>query len=297
MNSGTSRLPLIRPVDWVVIAYLAIEAGLVLMGSGREPRWPWFLAAHAVLIAGIIGLARTAAASSSRFLLFLRDWYPALCIVIVFSMLGALVPAAHPRTYDDMLLQWDRTIFGGHPGAWFDGLASPLTTEILRACWLSYFAMPFLLGASLYLRPNRSAFHEMVLALILGWLLSFLGYYAVPALGPGYFPESVPAPESVGASGVTQSVVQVLFTLEGRKHDIFPSGHTIIALLALWQARRHGLKWWPALAPVVAGLIVGTVFLRYHYGVDVVAGAIIAAAVALVAPRWHARGFTSRAGP
>ncbi len=288
-ESAAGSLPMLRPSDWVVLAYLAVEACLVLAGSGREPLWPWFLLVHVLMMAGIVVLARAAMRSSSRVVVVLRDWSPALCIVIVFSMLGHLVPAVHARTYDDLLLQWDQAIFGRYAGAWFDGLASPLVTEILRACWLSYFVLPFLLGGVFYCRADRNAFHEMVLALVLGWFISFLGYYAVPALGPGYFPESIPAPESVGASGVTQSVAQALFSLEGKMHDIFPSGHTIIAVLALWQAKRHRFRWWPALVPIVGGLVMGTVFLRYHYGVDVLAGFAIAVAVALISVRWHAR--------
>ena len=105
--------------------------------------------------------------------------------------------------------------------------------------------------------------------------MSYLGYYALPALGPGYFPETIPAPECVNTPGVTRSVALTLFSLEGRMHDIFPSGHTIIALLVLWQGRRHRVRGWPLLIPLVAGLVAGTVYLRYHYGVDVLAGAAI----------------------
>ena len=72
-------------------------------------------------------------------------------------------------------------------------------------------------------------------------------------------------------------------------HDIFPSGHTIIALLVVWQAARHKLRGWLLLIPLVCGLVLGTVYLRYHYGVDVLAGFIIAAAVAAA--------VTSRASP
>jgi len=273
---------LLRASDLVVISYLVVEAALLLVfGRGREPHWPWYLAAHAAMIAAVLLLARAAAPSRSRTLTILRDWYPAVYVLLIFKQLGALVPAVNPATLDDVLLSWDRAVFGGHPGALLDGLASPLFTEILRACWLSYFILPFLVAVPIYLRRERGAFHEAVLALMLGWLISFLGYFAFPALGPGYFPETIPAPDSVNAAGVTQSVALTLFALEGRMHDIFPSGHTIIALLAVWLAARNKLRGWPLLVPVVCGLIVGTVYLRYHYGVDVLAGAVIAAAVAL----------------
>lgn len=273
----------LRGSDRVIIGYLAVEACLVLLfGRSREPAWMLYVALHAVLIAAVIGLVSLSDRLRSRWLVVARDWYPALYILIVFKLLGALVPAVHPRTYDGALLAWDRALFGSHPGSFFDALATPAVTEILRACWLSYFLLPIVVALPLYLRPDRRAFHETVHMLLWGWLISYLGYYAVPALGPGYFPATIPAPAAVSTDGVTRSVALALFALEGRMFDIFPSGHAIIALLVLWQAARQTIKGWMLLVPVVAGLLIATVFLRYHYGVDVVAGVIIAGIIVVV---------------
>jgi membrane-associated phospholipid phosphatase len=273
----------------VFIAYLFVEGLLLIAAGSRLPQRPFFLLVHVVMMAVIVLLARWPRLG------LLADWYPVIYIPVVFKMLQTLVPAVHPRTYDEALLAWDLALFGRHPGEWFDAVASPFLTEVFRACWLSYFLMPLLIVVPLYLRKNRNGFNEAVLALLLGWLLSFLGYFAVPALGPGYFPDRIPAPACVNQVGVTQTVAQGLFALEGRMHDIFPSGHAIIALLALWLAWRNRLRGRFMLIPLVTGLLMGTVYLRYHYGVDVLAGAVIAGGVILVAPRWHRRVSTSSA--
>ncbi|MHC4945377.1 MAG: phosphatase PAP2 family protein [Planctomycetota bacterium] len=283
---GDARFGL-RHWDLVVLAYLVIETVLVLINLERIPFWPVFLLIHALLVAGILLIVRPAAKTRSRTLRIFRDWYPVLYVLAVFKMLNVLVPAISPVTYDDALFAWDRTLFGDFLGARLDPLASPWLTELLRACWLSYFALPFLVAVPLYRRKRKSPYHEAVLALVLGWLISFLGYYVVPAWGPGYFPKIIPAPPSVTGPGVTQSVALTLFALEGRMNDVFPSGHAIIALLALWLALRNGIRGWPLLIPVVLGLLLGTVYLRYHYGVDVIAGVFIALLVMWIAPRWH----------
>jgi membrane-associated phospholipid phosphatase len=286
-GQGAGRL---RPADHVLIAYLAIEALLIVaFARAREPHWPFYLVLHAVMIAAIPLLARAAARTSNLAVTLLRDWYPALYIGLIFKQLKDLVPAVHPAVLDDMLLSWDRALFGDHPGAYLDAVASPLLTEILRACWLSYFIMPFLVAVPLYRRRDPRAFNETVLVLVLGWLISFLGYFAVPAQGPGYFPDVIPAPDCIRAEGATRSVALALFSLEGHMHDVFPSGHTIIALLALRQAARHRLKGWFLLVPVVAGLLVATVYLRYHYGVDIIAGFIVATGVLLAVRLWIGR--------
>lgn len=294
--SGTEPLDQDRPrralraSDWVVIAYLIVESALILFFARRpESEWLVNLGINAAMIAGIFLLVWGAQRGRLRVVRIARDWYPAFYVLAIFKQLGVLVPAVHPATYDDLLLAWDRAIFGQHPGAFLDAISSPIVTEIMRACWLSYFVLPFVLCVPLYVRPGRAAFDEAVCVLVLGWLISYLGYYALPALGPGYFPETIPVPTCVNDPGVTQSVALTLFSLEGRMHDIFPSGHTIIALLVVWQAARHKLRGWLLLIPLVCGLVLGTVYLRYHYGVDVLAGFIIAAAVAAA--------VTSRASP
>ncbi|MEW6742145.1 MAG: phosphatase PAP2 family protein [Planctomycetota bacterium] len=274
--------PSLRAKDWVVAGYLAVEAVLVFAARENLAGWAGYLAAHAVMVALVVGLALGARASGGGLAVLLHGWYPLLYIPIIFTMLGPLVPAVNPRTYDDVLLVWDQRLFGGHPGSWFDPIATPLVTEILRACWLSYFVFPILVAVGLWRRGDRRPFAEYVFVLMLGWLLSYLGYYVVPALGPGYWPERVPAPEAVTSRGVTQTVALALFSLEWAKHDVFPSGHTMIALLVLWQAWRHRLRGWWVLVPFVAGLLVATVYLRYHYGVDVLVGIVLALGIAWV---------------
>jgi len=291
----------LRTADWIVFAYLLVESALIVLFARRpESEWLFNLGVNALMAAAIFLLVWCAKRSGLRAVRIVRDWYPAFYVLLIFKQLGVLVPAVHPATYDDLLLVWDRAIFGRHPGEFFDAISSPIVTEIMRGCWLSYFVLPFVLCVPLYLRPKRAAFDEAVSVLVCGWLISYLGYYALPALGPGYFPQTIPAPTCVNDPGVTQSVALTLFSLEGRMHDIFPSGHTIIALLVLWQAARHKLPLWPLLVPPICGLILGTVYLRYHYGVDVLAGFLIALGVIAATVAGRGKGnaqapITSRA--
>ena len=57
--------------------------------------------------------------------------------------------------------------------------------------------------------------------------------------------------------------------------DVFPSLHVTITCVLLahdWVEVRR--RFWVMVGPV-AGLVVSTVYLRYHYGLDVLAGAIL----------------------
>jgi membrane-associated phospholipid phosphatase len=55
----------------------------------------------------------------------------------------------------------------------------------------------------------------------------------------------------------------------------------------LYYARTFHRKvfWW--LLPLGTGVIVSTVYLRYHYVIDVVAGALVAVAIVMIAKPLH----------
>ena len=71
-----------------------------------------------------------------------------------------------------------------------------------------------------------------------------------------------------------------IFAAEWIKQDCWPSGHTALSFVCLVIARREGVRWayWALLVPVTL-LIFSTMYLRYHYVVDVVCGFLLAFAV------------------
>ena len=75
------------------------------------------------------------------------------------------------------------------------------------------------------------------------------------------------------------------FITEGVYRGSFPSGHTAVALLCLFRARRLSAGLSMLYVPIVTGIIFSTVYLHYHYVVDVLAGAALACAGAWLGPR------------
>jgi membrane-associated phospholipid phosphatase len=73
----------------------------------------------------------------------------------------------------------------------------------------------------------------------------------------------------------------------------FPSLHAAVSLLTCWYAWRYCRWYLPILVVVVTGLLVGTVYLRHHYVVDLIAGAMLVPWVLWATPkldRWWSRG-------
>jgi len=77
--------------------------------------------------------------------------------------------------------------------------------------------------------------------------------------------------------------------LESAHYDCFPSGHTELTILAWWSSRKLGNRLFWLYFAYTPSIIFATVYLRYHYSVDVLAGAIVAVALILAAPSIYRR--------
>ena len=66
--------------------------------------------------------------------------------------------------------------------------------------------------------------------------------------------------------------------------DAFPSEHTLVSLLILGYGWRLLPRWRLPLSLLVGAILFSTVYLSYHYVVDVVAGALGARPLAWAMP-------------
>ena len=91
--------------------------------------------------------------------------------------------------------------------------------------------------------------------------------------------------EFVNVGGLIPLGAPASITLGLAQRDVFPSGHTLVTLVGIWWSwrMRLGLRWGITVVGVI--LIFGTVYLRYHYAVDVLASALLAAAGYWLVPR------------
>jgi membrane-associated phospholipid phosphatase len=216
-------------------------------------------------------------ASPPGWLLFLRYWYPAFLIPPIFRELEYLVHPIHPVDIDPQLIAIDLAIFGVHPTVWLEQVTFPWLTEYLQLAYISYYFIPFIVAAPLYRQRQLRAFRALLCALMLGYLGSYLLYFLTPARGPRFY---LAMQQKIPLEGLafTSLLQHTLDALEGVQRDAFPSGHTAVALIALGMAARYRPQQVYPLCIAVMSLIVSTVYLRYHYVIDVLAGIIFAGA-------------------
>jgi membrane-associated phospholipid phosphatase len=206
-----------------------------------------------------------------------------LLIPITYKELGYLIPRIHPRDFDTALAAIDYRLLGVHPTIWLERFTWPVLTEVLQLTYSTYYFLPIILGAVLW-RRRTLEFYFWVFVIVLGFYVSYVGYISVPAIGPRFLTEIAQA-QTMPLTGVWlfATVRETLDRAEGITRDCFPSGHTELTLLVLYYSRLFDRRvfWW--LFPIGTGVIISTVYLRYHYLIDVLAGAVVAIVIIVIA--------------
>lgn len=205
-----------------------------------------------------------------------------LCLGIYPSLRWA-VPLVHGRRYDSALAAADRWLFHGRdPLPMLDPLVSPPLTTVLAIAYSCAWMPAAALGLYLYLQGRDQELSDVLTGLVLVHSVGFLGYVLVPATGPwrelaDRF--TVPLGDS---PWVTH------YYAYNNNVDAFPSLHIASTLLVgcfAWRDWR--LLWWLA-SPLLVAIGFSTLYLRWHYVVDVLAGLALALAVRWASPRINA---------
>lgn len=269
MRRLLQRLPrATHPLLVVLMSYQLLMALLIILFYPKIVMGGWWLLFHLAVIALLLG-------PDGKWGRMLKPWSPIAILPMNFTELHYLVYSVHPRDFDVMLLQWDYTLFGTHPTLWLEQFTWPLLTEVLQWIYAAFYFFPIILAARLFLKGKMEAFYFVAFQIVYGFYLSYMGYFVIPAVGPRFILTDI---QTIGLHGVwlRESIDHLLSTLEQRQHDAFPSGHTMITVMTLWYGWKFDKQYFYVAALPGLLLIYSTVYLRYHYFVDVATGLALA---------------------
>lgn len=276
----------IAPVQGLTFFFLIGLAILTLLFHGRIPAWHSLLFRYFVLL----GLLAVLKLSWDRNVkgktgTFIHHFSPILFVVLIYESLGDLIQYLQPDI-DPWLIQIDFSIFGVQPTLWVQRWMVPWLTDIMSLAYISYYFIPVVFITVLYLKGRVVELDRSIFVLAFGYYVSFIGYILFPAVGPRY---AITHLYSVPLEGsfITDFVRDVLNALEHNKRDCMPSGHTQIVLMVLYLAYRYEKVLFYLLFPVICALIASTIYLRYHYVIDLFVGATLAIGCVILGPRLY----------
>ena len=217
----------------------------------------------------------------------MHAFIPIISVVIIFNSLGDIIPFIRQHYYDEVLIRIDYLLFAAHPTVWMERFNNTWLTALFQIAYISYYVMPIAVGTVLFIKDKQGEFETAAFTIILCFYLSYLGYLLFPAVGPRFTLNHLQTTD-LQSGPMTLWIRQTLDSLEHNKTDAFPSGHTAVALVSLFYAWRYRQKaLFRVLVPAVSALIVSTVYLRYHYVIDVIAGMLLAVLTIFISPWMH----------
>jgi membrane-associated phospholipid phosphatase len=283
-------------VDYATQGYSALVGLLILCFHNQNvAHWPELVGAHFAGLFLIHGLIQWHARGNPGPVLdVLRHFYPVLLYTAFFCETGLINRMFFPDYLDPVLIRWEQAIFGGQPSVVFmDKLPYLAVSEIFYLAYFSYYLMIGGVGIALFLRNREQFFHYVSVVSFL-FYVCYLIYIVLPVIGSRAFfhqvetyvlpPESQRFastdfyPESV-KSGLFFRLMLFIYRVFEAPGAAFPSSHVAVALCTLYFSFRY-LRPIRHLHLVFAILLcLATIYCRYHYAIDVLAGLITAAVV------------------
>ena len=275
LNSGRR----LWAVDKLLLAYLAGTGALVAVYWNRLPEAPELLTLH--FGAGIaIVLAST---RGGRAVWYFRHWYPLPLLASCYKEMAILIPAVRGATTDQSLADLDSSIWHANPTVWLERFQTPALTDFLQLAYTLYVPAVVLVPWLLWRKRRFADFRYCAFLISLGLLTSYIGYILVPARGPRFLLDHLQHSPLQGG-WVVDVMRTTLDRLESVHYDCFPSGHGELTIIAWWSSRQISKRLSQVYLAYTLCIIFATVYLRYHYTVDLVAGALLAATLIVAGP-------------
>jgi membrane-associated phospholipid phosphatase len=269
--------------EWVTIGYLSWILALLCVCRRNIPHAGRYFAVHCTTAVGIAWLAWMATLSRNRALQLARHWYPLALYIFFFEELRGLVHAIFPGWFDRWLILFDYNFSGVHPAAWLSRFANPGSNDFMQFSYMTYFLYLVILPGILYVQGKRAAFWTVMVATAIAHYSVYVIAVLLPVESPYFALASLHfVPLEGGALTKTIDFIERF----GRVHGgAFPSAHVAGSMVALLAARRYKPWLFWICLPFFCSMCVATVYGRYHYIADVLAG-IVVGAIGWVAGRW-----------
>ncbi|HKA02106.1 MAG TPA: phosphatase PAP2 family protein [Candidatus Solibacter sp.] len=266
-------------VDKLILGYYAASCVILLGWLPRIPGAAGWLAFHILGAALLVYQVKRPNPTSWIF----RNWYPLPYVASCYREMALFVPAVRGSNSDQWLADLDFKIWGANPTVWVERVYNPVFTEFLQLIYTLFVPIVLFVAWELWRRRRYEDFRQYAFLLAIGFLASYIGYLCVPARGPRFLLAQL---QHVPLQGMWlfQSMQSMLDQLESAHYDCFPSGHTELTILALWGSRQLSKRWFWLYFAYTPCIIFATVYLRYHYTVDLLAGVATALLLILSAP-------------
>jgi len=272
----------LRKSEWALLAFFSYIAFLIPFFPDRPGLHSQPLIVLACVSVVLLSLAQ---AEKTRFAVkvsMIRDWTPMALTLLAFREMELFLPRHYNAAYENAWIRWDDVLLNQLGLKRAIEALGPVIPTYLELCYLLVYGMGAFCIAVLWIETQRRAVDRFYVILLTGTLLAYAMFPYFPSRPPRIaFPEvDVPV-----AHNVFRTLNLFLLRKATIHSGVFPSAHVSSAFAAAWGMflvlpRRKGVAW--GLLFYAISVAVATVYGRYHYAADAVAGFGVSLVVALL---------------
>jgi len=256
----------------------------------------------------IVALSKDDLVERSRIVSPIRDWLPALLMLLAYRESALFIKPDPAHRLDHLFIMWDRTMLHSRWVEWALHSCAPWLQHYLEMCYLLCYPLVPLGFAALYLArrsitaqreprgsgpvadPYNEPLHAAVMfdkfwtAVLLATLFCYAVYPFFPLTPPRILFDDVPGPT---VPPLLRNMNLWVLDRLSVQACLFPSAHaaavTATALAVRAYRPRLGILFCIAALSVAAATVYG----RYHYMADTVAGVLVGVVAFVVTRRIH----------
>lgn len=262
------------PTDLATLTYLAAISILILIFNPQLPAWWRFLLLHLGIASSILFVAGLRGEHPA--FRFFKNWYPFWLIIFLFWEAENFVHLIHPAWKNGWLMAADFKLLGAHPTVALEKITSPYATEFFEFVYFTYYFVP-IFGLWIYCKQLERNFQFFAAHYLLALYIGYLIFPLVPAEGPW---KTLAGQQTVWLEGkwIFRQLNEYLHHKGAIVGGCFPSTHLSAATAVVFGAARWKGKIFIGSVIWFALLFFSTVYGRYHYVVDGLAGTAVGAA-------------------
>ncbi len=273
MSEPNRNIPeMFRPSEWVLLAYFSYTGILVLQYN--LPAWQNLLGLSVPLVLFALGYLDSSF-YRRRWTSMVRDWLPAPLVLAAYWQINWFRVDYHLEELERLWLTWDRYLLNELGLRAAVESLGPVIPSMIEISYLLMYVVPPFSIAAFYILRKRDRIEQYMFPFLLGTLSA----YAMIS----HFPSGSPRVEHAGLDLPNIFTVWRQFNIWILNHgdiqtSVFPSGHVTAAFSAAFgmMLALPERPWFGRILLINSFLIlVATVYGRYHYAADGIAGLAI----------------------
>ncbi|HVM33388.1 MAG TPA: phosphatase PAP2 family protein [bacterium] len=273
----------ITPLDSLVLCYQVVLSGVILFSKLGEDDKFRLVAEHLCFLAGLLALLWALEPLAHPIFRFFREMYPLILMLFFYKEIGLLIHGYFDWSLDDWLLSKDYQLGHVALSVWHLQQFHPpsrLLNEIFSLGYGFYLVLIPLAALTLYWRAPLNVFRTFLFSLCFTYYLCYLLFIFLPAESPRFYIPGLR--ESLEGYWISE---WVHWAVEGNAFPggSFPSSHIAAAVICMRSFPYLG-RWRYLAVFFTLLLFLGTIYGRYHYSVDVMAGLVVGLVCYVLAP-------------